>query len=234
MTLKQTECITCRVRGCSVLDSCEAETLTAISTYKISKKIKKGERLFSEGDPVTGICLIKKGFIKVELNGKQGRPLILRIAGRGSIFGHRLFEGHTHNTFSATAASEVQYCYIAYDLFHDITCKSPLLQQHLISKVLDELEGIEKKAIYLAHKSVREKVAETLLSLARTYEYGQKEQGFRISLCRQDIADLAGTTKEQVSKTLKDFEKEGLLKCSAKEFSHLNIKKLQLVASLSS
>ena len=183
---------------------------------------------------MTGICFIKKGFLKVELNGKQGRPLILRIAGKGSIFGHRLFEGHTHHTFSVTAVSDVQYCYIAYDQFHDITCKSPLLQQHLISKVLDELEEDEKKVIYLAHKSVREKVAETLLSLAKTYEFDQKENSFRINLGRQDIADLAGTTKEQVSKVLKDFEKEGLLKCSAKEFSYLKIKKLQFVTGLSS
>lgn len=228
------DCITCKVRNCSILDTCDAETLTAVSTYKLPKTIQKGERLFSEGDPIQGVCFIKKGFLKVELNGKQGRPLILRIAGRGTVFGHRANAKHSNHTCSATAVSDVEYCYIPNDLFNEIACRSQVLKLQIINQVLDELELVEKKAIYLAHKSVREKVAEALLLLADAYKYEEKKQSFRISFCRQDIADLAGTTKEQISKVLKDFEKEGLIKCAAKKFNYLNIEMLRTLAGQSS
>lgn len=231
MAITRYDCITCKVRNCSILDNCDRETLTSISTYKLSKSLQKGEKLFSEGDPIQGVCFIKKGFLKVELNGKQGRPLILRIAGRGTIFGHRLNTRHPSYSCSATAVSDVLYCYIPFDLFGDIAEKSPTLKGQIINQFLDELELIEKKAINLAHKSVREKVAEALLMIAEAYQYEEKKQSFRISLCRQDIADLAGTTKEQVSKILKDFEKEGLIKCAAKKFSYLNTTRLWSISN---
>lgn len=231
MAITQYDCITCKVRNCSILNNCDVHTLTAISTYKLSRSLQKGERLFSEGDPVPGIYFIKKGFLKVELNGKQGRPLILRIAGRGAVFGHRVNAKHGFHTCSATAVSEVQYCYIAFDQFDEITDKSPVLRQQIINQFLDELELVEKKAVNLAHKTVREKVAEALLLLAEAYQYEEKKQSFRISFCRQDIADLAGTTKEQVSKILKDFEKEGLIKCAAKKFSYLHTAMLRSISN---
>ena len=231
MAITRYDCITCKVRNCSILNNCDTHTLTAISTFKLSKSLQKGERLFSEGDPVRGVCFIKKGFLKIELNGKQGRPLILQIAGRGAVFGHRANTSHACHTSSATAVSEVQYCYVPYDLFNDIALNSPALQQQIINQFLDELQLVEKKAVNLAHKTVREKIAEALLQLAEAYQYEEKKQSFRISLCRQDIADLAGTTKEQVSKVLKDFEKEGLIKCAAKKFSYLNTARLRGISN---
>jgi len=231
MAITRHDCITCKVRSCSILNTCDTQTLTAISTYKLPRSLQKGERLFSEGDPVLGVCFIKKGFLKIELNGKQGRPLILRIAGKGAVFGHRANTGHSCHTCSATAVSEVQYCYVPYDLFGEITDKSPVLRQQIINQFLDELELVEKKAVNLAHKTVREKVAEAILLLAEAYQYEEKKQSFRISFCRQDIADLAGTTKEQVSKILKDFEKEGLIKCAAKKFSYLHTAMLRNISN---
>lgn len=233
MAITRYDCITCRVRDCSILNECDKETLTAISTYKISKQLQKGDRLFSEGDPIQGVYFIKKGFLKVELNGKQGRPLILQIVGRGSVFGHRLNERHRFHKNSATAASEVQYCYIPHELFDDILKKSPELKDHILDQFLNDLELVEKKAVNLAHKTVREKVAESLLLIADVYQYKEKKQSFRISLCRQDIADLAGTTKEQVSKVLKDFEKEGLIKCAAKKFNYVNTDSLRIISGMS-
>ena len=231
MAITRYDCITCKVRNCSILDNCDRETLTSISTYKLSKSLVKGEKLFSEGDPIQGISFIKKGFLKVELNGKQGRPLIIRIAGKGSIFGHRVNASHPCYSSSVTAVSDVLYCFIPFEFFGEIVEKSSKLKQQIMNQLLEELELVEKKAVYLAHKSVREKVAEAIIMIAEAYQYEEKKQSFRISFCRQDIADLAGTTKEQVSKILKDFEKEGLIKCAAKKFNYLNINLLQSISA---
>lgn len=227
MAIVRNDCITCKVRSCSILGTCDINTLQSISTFKISKSLQKGQKLFSEGDIIQGVCFIKKGFLKVELNGKQGRPLILRIAGKGAVFGHRRSANHPCHNCSVTAVSDVQYCYVPNELFSEISGDSGELRAQIVNQYLDELDLVEKKAINLAHKSVREKTAEALLLLADAYQYSEKKQSFRINFCRQDIADLAGTTKEQVSKMLNDFEKEGLIKFSAKKFTYLNTQKLE-------
>jgi len=228
----QYDCLTCKARTCSILNSCGKTALKAISASKVPKSLIKGEKLFSEGELKRGVVFIKKGLLKLELNGKTGRPLILRIATKGAVFGHRINTAHLFYPYSATAASEVEYCFIPYNQFQEIMGKSTSLRRQLVNQFLDELELAEKRALFLAHKTVRQKVAEALLILAEAYEYTDKRQGFQISMGRQDIADLAGTTKEQVSKVLNDFEKEGSLCFNAKNFSYLNIVRLQEISTV--
>ena len=232
MSPLKNDCIICKTKNCSILKECDKNTLLSISNVKLSKSLKKGDKLFSEGDPIRGIYFIKKGFLKVELNGKQGRPLILQIAGKGSLFGHRINTFHPYHSCSVTAASDTQYCYIPTPFFENIIEKSPLLRNQIINQFLNEIELAEKKSVNLAHKTVREKVAEALLLIARLYDYEKKQQSFRIHFCRQDIADLTGTTKEQVSKVLNDFENEKLVKCKAKKFSYLAIDSLHQISNL--
>ncbi|HTN08326.1 Crp/Fnr family transcriptional regulator [Agriterribacter sp.] len=230
MAIIRYDCITCKIKNCSILKACDTPTLIAISTFKIAKSLNKGEKLFYEGDPVQGIYFIKQGFLKVELNGKQGRPLILHIAGQGAIFGHRTNSFHPYHACTATAVTDIQYCYIPLALFDDIAEKNPVLKQQVINQLLTELELAEKKSVNLAHKTVREKIGEALLILARVYNYEAKRCPFRIHFSRQDIADLTGTTKEQVSKTLNDFEKENLVKCVAKKIIYLDTEALRMIS----
>lgn len=232
MSPLKNECITCKTKNCSILSECDMSTLNAIGAGKQTKSLKKGEKLFSEGDPIRGIYFIKKGFFKVELNGKQGRPLILKITGQGSLFGHRANSMHPYHPCTVTAVSDAQYCYIPAALFSDIVEKSPVLKNQIINQYLNEIELAEKKSVNLAHKTVREKIAEALLLFARLYDYEKQHQSFSIHFCRQEIADLTGTTKEQVSKTLNDFEKEKLIKCSAKKFTYINTDSLRSISKL--
>jgi len=234
MAYKFTECITCKIRNCSILKNCDNDTLSFISQYKRCISLSKGERLFAEGDPIQGIFFIKSGYLKIELNGKQGRPFILNFVGKGTILGHRYNSNHSHHSSSATAVSPVQYCYIPLHLFNSITEKSTQLKQLIFNQILNEHEVIQHKSIKLAHKSVREKVADALLMLAEVYEYELNKQSFRIGFCRQDIADLVGTTKEQVSTVLKDFEKERIIQFIARKFSYMNLLALREIAGLSS
>lgn len=234
MAYKFTECITCKLRNCSILKNCDNDPLSFISQYKRCISLSKGERLFAEGDPIQGIFFIKSGYLKIELNGKQGRPFILNFVGKGTILGHRYNSNHSHHSSSATAVSPVQYCYIPLHLFNSITEKSTQLKQLIFNQMLNKHEVIQHKSIKLGHKSVREKVADALLMLAEVYEYELNKQSFRIGFCRQDIADLVGTTKEQVSTVLKDFEKERIIQFIARKFSYMNLLALREIAGLSS
>lgn len=229
----QIDCLTCKARGSSVLCNCGDEALLAVSKHKTPRLLNKGGKLFTIGERKLGVNLIKKGFLKVELNPERGRPLILRIAGKGAIFGHRLSKNHQFYPYTALAISDVEYCHIPYDQFQEIANQNPVLRQQLINQFLDELELAERRALFLATRTVAEKVAEALMIIANAYEYhASANESFRIDMDRQDIADLAGTTKEQVSRVLKGFERKKLIRFSAKEFSYLNLPELRKISSL--
>ena len=86
-----------------------------------------------------------------------------------------------------------------------------------------EVSEIEDQLINLAYNSVRRKVASALITLHRKYEQDGKS---RISILREDLASLVGTTKETVIRTLSDFKDEELIAIEDNEIIVLNEEKL--------
>lgn len=226
------DCLTCKARGCSVLESCDEPTLMTISAFKFTKLLQRGQRLVTEGDPVEGIYFIKKGVLKTVLTGRNNKPYLFRISGTGSVFGYRMDTEQSRHPGTVTALSDVIYCYVPNRVFDNITQSNLLLRRQIRNLFLVELNQLRQSAISLAHKKVREKIAEALLMLVAIYLKEENSTVFSIDLSRQDIADLTGTTKEQVSKTLKDFEREGLLNCNGRKFNFINQLKLQFIAGI--
>jgi CRP-like cAMP-binding protein len=223
------DCFTCKSKNCSILKNCDTFSIAEINSKKICKDIKKDKSLFYEGDDIKGVYFIKKGLLKIELNGKIGRPLILNIAGAGSVFGHRYTSINSSHTQTVTALENTEFCYIPIHLFQDVLLKSNSLKEQLSHIILKELEQTEKGIVFLAHRSVKEKVAKALLVFADFYNY-QQNKSFKIHFGRDEIADFTCTTKEQVSKTIHEFIKSKLIKCKAKTFYYLNITELKKIA----
>jgi CRP-like cAMP-binding protein len=226
------KCTTCRVKNCSVLKNCTYEILQEISNKKKHIAIKKGDRLLQEGDSAKYVYFIRSGVARVELNGRKGRPLILRLASEGSIFGHRVKNIKDKQPLSIVAAEDTNVCYIGIEDYRKTLDKSQHLQDEVMKSLLDEMRGVEMRTVNLAHVPVKERIANTLLHIATIYHYKQAGPGIRVHLDRQDIADLAGTTKEQVSKILADLQKQNLIKFRAKVFKQFDLEGLQKMASL--
>jgi CRP-like cAMP-binding protein len=73
--------------------------------------------------------------------------------------------------------------------------------------------------------NVRERVIDTLLYIHR--KFGQKKGYIEIDLSRQELADFAGTTDEQVIRVISSLKKESLIRTLGKRIELLNIEKLK-------
>lgn len=232
MTLTNPSCLTCKTRGCSLLNNCSNDVLKEITDKKIYRKIKKGERIFSEGKEVMNIAFVKSGVIKVELNGKKNRPLIIRLAKEGDILGHRISGNVNRYTASVVAVENSQLCLLPAYQFQSLMDRCADFRKEIIKAYLQEMKDTEMKTIHLVHKTVKEKLACVLLNIAEVYKYKTQPNGIHIHLSRQEMADLSGTTKEQVSKILADFKKERLINFRAKHFRFFDMEKLEALALL--
>ncbi|MBA3901327.1 MAG: winged helix-turn-helix domain-containing protein [Bacteroidetes bacterium] len=96
----------------------------------------------------------------------------------------------------------------------------------LLMYFADELNHSEIKERDQAYLCVREKVADALLYLVKKFKTDHSHC-LNISLSRQDIADLAGTTKEQVSKILAEFKEDGVLELDKKRILIPDCEKLK-------
>ena len=148
--------------------------------------------------------------------------MILRLSGQGEHFGNRSCLGGNASPYSVVAVEDTSICFVTCEDYLKLANDHEAFQKEIMASYLKELQQVESRALLLAHKNVRQKVADVLLKIAAVYQYRHHASGIRVGLHRQDMADLSGTTKEQVSKVLFDFQREGLFRFRARHFKYMD------------
>ena len=231
MTRITSYCQTCAVKNCIMMKSFGQED-QAYKAYKHHYEFKRGEMLFREGDEINGMYFVQSGVIKLEMNAETQRPFILRMIGPGQTMGHRFLNYTGLQPYSATAVEDTRVCFIELGFFKSLLQKNDLLQEEIRKIFLKELRSTEIKLLQIAQQTVREKVAAILVHLADTYNYKQSSMGIRVHVDRQEMADLAGTTKEQISRILADFDHEQLIRFRAKHFKYIAVDQLREISEI--
>lgn len=224
-------CITCPAKACMLINQLDKDQLANLQPLKHQLSFKKGEVIFNEGDPVTGVYFIQSGVVKHEITGVKGKPFILRLVGPGKPMGHRSLNPKSTQPYTAVAVEDCRICFLDLSYFKTILGKSAALQKELQQVYLNEIKQTERRLLQIAHLNVREKVADIMLHLAEAYNYHENGPSIRVHINREEMANLAGTTKEQVSKILSDLTKEDLIRFRAKQFQYFNIEGLKKIAA---
>ena len=219
----------CDNKTCFLCKSCVKEWLPAVAAHKKNFVVKKGQKIFSEGDPVTGIYFVYDGIVKVHKKWGSDKELIIRFASKGAIFGHRaLGKQATHYPISATALKESLVCYVNMDFFTATLKTNPDFTYDLMLFFAEELKEAERKMRNLAHMPVKGRVAEALLSLKN--QFGVSKEGhIDIELTRQDLASYAGATYETVFRVVNEMIQEDIIVAAGKKISVTNAEKLLLL-----
>jgi CRP-like cAMP-binding protein len=211
--------------SCFLCKNSLKEWIPAILAHKKNYKVKKGEVIFKEGDPVTGIFFVNSGIVKVHKRWGSDKELILRFAKEGEIFGHRALGGDGIYRISATAIQAGIVSYVDTEFFKSTLKVNADFTYNLLMFYAHDLRISERKMRNLAHMPVKGRVAEALIMLKD--QFGLTKDGFiNIELSRQDLASYSGATYETVFRVINELIQEGLLVLSGKSISIANLGKL--------
>lgn len=225
---KPISCQECKILDCAILKNCSSDWLDYINTSKICFRVKKGDIIFYEGDIIEGMRFIQEGKIKVFKTGINSREQIVRLSKTGDILGHRGWE-RNKMPVSASAIENSTICFVNNNDFSNALKHNAKLTYDLMLFYANELYFSEVKARNLAQMSVTELVADALLYIHQVY--GEDSEGFLdVRLSRQEIADLSGTTKEQVSKFLSEFNEDGIIITNKKAIKILSANRLREIS----
>lgn len=215
----------CDLKSCTLCKLCLKEWLPAIDANRKNFEVKKGEVIFKEGDPVTGIYFVYSGTVKVHKKWGDDKELIIRFAKNGDIFGHRGLGYDLISPISATALKPSTVCFIELDFFlSSLKINSEFLFQ-LMMFFAEELKVSERNMRNLAHMQVKGRVAIALLTLKE--KFGINDKGcIDIRLSRQDLASYAGTTYETVFRVMNEFVEENNISVNGKDIRVLDANKL--------
>lgn len=215
----------CDLKSCTLCKLCLKEWLPAIDANRKTFEVKKGEVIFKEGDPVTGIYFVYNGTVKVHKKWGDDKELIVRFAKKGDIAGHRGLGKEMFFPVSGTALEPSTVCFIELEFFlSSLKINSEFLFQ-LMMFFAEELKVSERNMRNLAHMQVKGRMAIALLTLKD--KFGVTENGFiNITLSRQDLASYAGTTYETVFRIMNEFIEEDIVNVNGKGISVLDANKL--------
>lgn len=202
-----------------------------IDEHKECVKFKKGDVIFSEGGVPRGMYCIKKGVVKVSKMTSQGKEQIFFFSQPGDFLGYRSLIGEETYNASATALEDSNVCFIPKADFLEILHKNPAFFNKMIKKVCAQLGIMEQNLTIIAQKSVKERLATTLLMLKESYGMdGDQSTLIDIRLSREEIANVVGTATETVIRLLSSFKSDGLIDFDGKKIRVLNEPELKRLA----
>ncbi|MDC7994328.1 Crp/Fnr family transcriptional regulator [Altibacter sp. HG106] len=191
------------------------EELKRMSDSKETRSIKKGESIFEEGERLNGVFCVRNGISKLSKMSDNGRDQIVKIASKGEVLGQRSVIASETTNLSATALENMEVCFIPKTHIEESLQNNPLFTNAVLKMMAQELKFADDVIVNMAHKSVRQRLAEVLLYLDS--HFGEDEDGYLyLQLSRADIADVVGTATELLIRTLTKFKKEGLVSTSGK------------------
>ncbi len=220
------KCEHCIVREFSSLKALNKDELLKIASCKTSYTIKKGEPIFEEGETVNGIYCVKDGVCKLSKLSANGKDQIVKLVKSGELLGQRSMISDEPANLSAVALEDMEVCFIPRNEVLQFFNNNNQFSMNIMKSICGDLKESDDHMVSMAQKTVKERLAETLLYLEDTF--GKNENGsLHIQLSREELAGMIGTATESCIRLLSEFNKAGIIDLNGKRISITDRNKLK-------
>lgn len=190
---------------------------------------KSGSYVFMKGDPLKNVYFIYQGKIKIYKTDFHGKEQIVNVLQPDDMFPHQGFFRQDDYPAHAEVLEDAVLIYIPIHSFENFLLTHPEICVKLFrvlgDKIVDLQNRLEEKILLNSY----EQIIMLLLRLAKNY--GEKTMGNDIRITsqftNQELANMIGSTRETVNRTLTQLKKKQLLTIDASGFFLLNVDKLE-------
>ena len=206
------------LRTVPIFSELSDEDITSLAHLAIRKRYPKDTVVFFENEEGDFFFTILEGRIKVTILGDDGREVILSVLGPGDFFGEMALLDNEPRSATAIAVEESELLSLHRSDFQTVLNDNKSITSALIRVLSARLRRANHQISTLALLDVYGRVARVIVDMAR--EEGKRLRDGRIAFRRathQEIANRIGTTRETVTRMLKDLERQGLIHVEGKE-----------------
>lgn len=190
------------------------EALAVLEREKEPAVHERGQAFTVQGEPAEKIYCLCSGSAKVTFTHAPTRSeSILRIVAPGDQVGYRCIFSNKVFRATASALEPTASCRISKATIFRLMEQDRVFALEMLRKMGEEIGGAENRLHSFCRKGARERTAEALLLLSRSFGTPDGGEGsrFALSLTRTDLASWVGTTKETMIRVLAEMREEGLL-----------------------
>ncbi|MGB7211639.1 MAG: Crp/Fnr family transcriptional regulator [Gemmatimonadales bacterium] len=200
--------------------------LAAFGELLRERAYPKGSVILFEDDPGDALYIVGAGQVKVVLIGEDGREVILSVLGQGSFFGELALLDNEPRSAHVIAMEDSSVLALRREDFQARLRSSPEVAIALLRELSSRLRRADEKIGGLVLLDVNGRVAELLL------RHADEEGGERITrkLTHHTVAQMIGSSRETVSRTMRDFVERGVIQVTRKDITITDRAALQQAA----
>lgn len=188
------------------------EALKDFDAIGIQMSHARGAKLFAEGDTARNVFIMCGGQAKISSTSRDGKTMILKIATPGDVLGLSAVLANVPYEVTAEAIEPTQVKAIRKQEFIDFLAKHGIASMHAAQSLSGEYLTVFQDAKRLALSgSAAGRLARLLLDWGRSVSNGKPEIRFTLALTHEEIANMAGTSRETVTRLLNQFRRSQLI-----------------------
>ena len=199
----------------SCLSDQELEDLAQLTS---TRSFRKGNVIILAEEEGDAFFVIRAGQVKVSIIHEDGRELILSLLGPGKVFGElSLLDGKPRSA-NVVALKSTDLITLRRADFFQLVHDNPQVAISLLAELASRLRRTDHKIEGLALLDVASRVAEMLLQLALDQGI-ETPEGLLLQNrpTHQQLANMAGTTRETTTRVFKRLETQGYISCRGRD-----------------
>ena len=180
------------------------------------KRFPKNSIVFSKGDASDSLYIVSSGRVKAVIHDEQGKEIVLSVIGKGEYFGEMAALDGVPRSATIVTKEPTEMWIIHRDDFKKILSSNPDVVFNLLKVLIGRLRRANDKIESLAFTNVHGRVANLLMQFAKPRgEHWVIEE----KMTHQEIANMVGSSREMVSRILKEFIDGGYISVEEKRIA---------------
>jgi CRP/FNR family cyclic AMP-dependent transcriptional regulator len=204
----------------------EEGELERFSHVAVPRSFPEGTRVFHEGDNSDACYIVKEGSFRVTREHSDGRAITLATLGPGEIFGELAMLDGDKRSASAEALSDGELLALPAGDVRSLLARHPEIALKLVAGLVRRLRAANVRLSRQSFQTVPSRVAGILSQLSREAEDGDGGE-VTLRMNQTDLAQLAGTSRESVSRFLAELERAGVVRSGRGRVTVLDPPKLR-------
>jgi CRP/FNR family transcriptional regulator, cyclic AMP receptor protein len=186
--------------------------LERVAQVAIPRNYPGDTRVFHEGDPGDACYIISQGSCRVIRQHSDGRVITLATLGPGAIFGELAMLDGERRSASVEAAEDTELLALPATDMRALIRDHPEMAEKLVVALTRRLREANERIARQSFQTVPSRVAGVLNQLlAEEKVTPLVRDGVTIRLRQSDLAQMAGTSRESVSRFLATLERAGVV-----------------------
>lgn len=182
--------------------------LSEIASHILERQVSSGESILWEGEQDSGLYFVITGIVRLYSTSVEGRELVIRLVYGGDSFNDESLFNSNSNVLSASSITQALLYKLNKSELETIREKFPKVNVQIAQVFAKRNRYLIQLAEELVFKNVTGRVARLLLEREKLASAGTGN----LRITQQDMASMAGTVRELVSRSLKELELSGAIK----------------------